>query len=111
MWVPFPLDPLVVLIRRFGRKRRQAAELSAATGISKQTRCNRNTGVHAGTDTLPIVCYGSAIGSPAVVSSCADHVFVVVGEADVGHVSRVAEVALVFGLETEKTLTALSNKQ
>lgn len=33
----------------------------------------------------------------AVVSSCADHVFVVVGEADVGHMSRVAEVALVFG--------------
>ena len=48
-----------------------------------------------------IICYWSAISSPAVVSSCADHMFVFMGEADVGHVSRVAEVALVFGLETE----------
>lgn len=38
--------------------------------------------------------------SPAVVSSGADHVSVVVGEADVGHARRVAEVALVFGLTT-----------
>ncbi len=50
------------------------------------------------------------IGSPAVVSSCADHVFVFVGEADVGHVSWVAEVALVFGLQTERILTFLFNK-
>lgn len=45
---------------------------------------------------------GSAIGSPAVVASCADHVFVLMREADVGHVSRVAEVALVFGLEPQE---------
>jgi len=48
------------------------------------------------------------IGLPAVVSSCADHVFVVVGEADVGHMSRVAEVALVFGLKSETTETCLT---
>lgn len=58
-----------------------------------------------------IVCYWSVISSPAVVSSCADHVSVFVGEADVGHVRRVAEVALVFGLQTEKILTFLFNKQ
>lgn len=47
------------------------------------------------------------IGLPAVVSSCADHVFVVVGEADVGHMRRVAEVALVFGLQTETKQTCV----
>lgn len=47
------------------------------------------------------------IGLPAVVSSCADHVFVVVGEADVGHMRRVAEVALVFGLQTETKRTCV----
>lgn len=39
---------------------------------------------------------------PAVISSGADDVLVIVGEANVGHVRRVAEVALVFGLQTEK---------
>lgn len=35
---------------------------------------------------------------PAVVSSTADHILVVVGETDVRHVSRVTKVALMFGL-------------
>lgn len=37
--------------------------------------------------------------SPAVAAAGADHVLVVTGEANVGDVSRVAKVALVFGLE------------
>lgn len=39
---------------------------------------------------------------PAVVSSSTDHIFIVVGEADVGYVGRVAKEAFVFGLKSEK---------
>lgn len=46
LWVPFPLDPLVVLLRRF----------STSTGISKQTHCNRNTDVHTETETSGFSC-------------------------------------------------------
>lgn len=35
---------------------------------------------------------------PAVVSSSADHILVIVGETDVRHVSRVTKVTLMFGL-------------
>lgn len=38
------------------------------------------------------------VSSPTVVASYAYHVFVVVRETDVGHVGRVTEVTLVFGL-------------
>ncbi len=46
LWVRFPLDPLVVLLRRFGWKRNQKAAISAFTGISTQTHCNRQTDVN-----------------------------------------------------------------
>ena len=42
---------------------------------------------------------------PAVLSSSTDDIIVVEGEADVCHVSRVAQVALVFGLGREKNKT------
>lgn len=38
---------------------------------------------------------------PAVVSSGADHILVVMRETDVRHVSRVPEVTLVFGLRAK----------
>lgn len=37
--------------------------------------------------------------SPAVAAASADHIFIIAGEADVGHVSRVAKVTLVLRLE------------
>lgn len=43
----------------------------------------------------------AAVLLPAVICSCADHIFVLVREADIGHMSGVAEVALVFGLKTK----------
>lgn len=35
---------------------------------------------------------------PAVISSSADHILVIMRETDVRHVSRVAKVTLMFGL-------------
>lgn len=44
---------------------------------------------------------------PAVVESRADHKLVIVGEADVGHMRRVAEVMPVFGLKSENHTSLL----
>lgn len=38
------------------------------------------------------------VSSPTVVASYTYHIFVIVRETDVGHMGRVAEVTLVFGL-------------
>lgn len=99
---------------RRNRSRRRWGD-SGLTGISTQINCNpaEHHIKHEQTSDperiRPTVSDHSVdrtgqnlVNSPAVTAASADHIFIIAGETDIGYVSRVSKVTLMFGLNRGK---------